>query len=263
MGFDLTTFLAQILNLFLLIWILRHFLYRPVLAAIEKRRQRIIHSIREADDKLALAEQEKKTLNKLKENFEQQRQKRLDDLDLEIQQYRAQMMQEVEADYKLKQQKLQATLDTNWQSAQNTIQQMVGEEFISLAQKILTEWSNQTPEDQMLQLFDKKVHTLSNSKKKQIQALLKQQKSIYVLTSTLLTQQQKNVLRNILLKYFILPEKMRIQYKKGKHILLGLEIHIGHFLLDWNLNTYLDEMNQHLKQGISDLIVPIERKAEK
>ena len=37
MGFDLVTFVAQIVNLFVLVWLLKRFLYRPILEVIEKR----------------------------------------------------------------------------------------------------------------------------------------------------------------------------------------------------------------------------------
>ena len=263
MGFNLTTFLAQIVNLFLLIWILKRFLYRPVLAVIEKRRQQIAHSIQEADEKLAEADQTQKTVAKLKEDFEKKRQKRLDDLDQEIHQHREQLLKELEKEYQSKQQKLQATLDSNWTSAENTIQQMIGREFVTLAQKILTEWSSQSPVDQMLILFAKKVKALSQNKKKQIQTILKQQKSVQVITSATLTKAQQNNLKEILSKNFVLPPKMRLQYKKHSDLILGLEIRIGDFSLDWNLNTYLNEMNERLKQGISGLIISTERKADK
>ena len=51
MGFNLTTFLAQIVNLFLLIWLLKRFLYRPVLAIIEKRQHQIKQNMQEAEEK--------------------------------------------------------------------------------------------------------------------------------------------------------------------------------------------------------------------
>lgn len=263
MEFHLTTFLAQIVNLFLLIWILKRFLYRPVLAIIEKRRQKIIHELQDAESQLAHAEQTQNALTKLKEDFERHRQKRLDDLESEIHQRHTQMMQELDNDFKNRQQKLQNELDTNWTTAENTIHQMIGREFISLAHKILAEWSHQSPVDQMLLLFEKKIKGMAASKKKQIQNLLKQQKSIQITTSGTLNKTQQNALKNILHKNFALPEKIRFQYRKRSDLILGLEIRIGDFLLDWSLETYLDEMNQHLKQGIAGLIVPTKRKADK
>ena len=38
MSFDWSTFLLEVLNFLVLVWLLQHFLYRPVLAVIERRR---------------------------------------------------------------------------------------------------------------------------------------------------------------------------------------------------------------------------------
>ena len=263
MGFNLTTFLAQILNLFLLVWILKRFLYQPVLAVIEKRRQEIVHNIQEADKKLASATKTQQTLEKLEQDFEQRRQKRLEELDQEIQQHRTHLMEELEADYKHKQEKLQADLDSNWATAQSTIQQMISTEFMALSQRVLSEWLHQTPVDKMMAVFDKKLYALSKMQKKQIQLVLNQQKVIQILTATPLTKSQQIMMRNILEKNFILPPKLRIQYKQDVNAILGLELRIGDFELNWSLHTYLEEMNDRLKQEIASLIIPVQRKADK
>jgi F-type H+-transporting ATPase subunit b len=49
MNFDWTTFLLELLNFFILLWILRRFLYRPVLEVIAARQRKIEDQLREAD----------------------------------------------------------------------------------------------------------------------------------------------------------------------------------------------------------------------
>ncbi len=263
MGFNLTTFLAQIVNLFLLIWFLKRFLYRPVLAVIEKRRQQIMHQMQEAEDKLAQAEQTQNSVEKLKTDFEQQRQKRFSELDQEIQQQRTQLMQELERDYQIKQDKLQTDLDLSWVTAQDQISQMIAQEFMMMAQKILTEWSDRTPMDQVLILFAKKLELMSSAKRSQTQKVINAQKSVQIFTSTKLNQKQQNAVRYLLKAHFSLPPKMRLQYQQQPDLILGIEIRMGDFSLDWNLNTYLNDVNQHLKQAIACMVKPIKRKADK
>ena len=263
MGFDLTTFLAQLVNLFLLIWLLKRFLYRPVMDIIEKRQKQISHSIQEAENKLVDASKLQESLIQQQENFDKQRQKRLDQLDHEIEQHKAQMIHELEADYKAKRQNLQDDLDRSWLAAEAQIQQMIAGEFVVLSQKILTEWSTQNPMDQVLKLFEKKITALTTKRHSELQKLFTNQKSVQIITSTTLTKKQQEGLKKVLQTNFDLPAKLHILYKKQTDLILGLEMRIGTFLLDWNLNTYLDEMNQHLKQQIAGLIVPAERKANK
>lgn len=49
MTFDWTTFLLELFNFFILLWILRRFLYRPVLEVIAARQRKIEEQLREAD----------------------------------------------------------------------------------------------------------------------------------------------------------------------------------------------------------------------
>lgn len=61
MELDWTTFILEIVNFLVLVWILKHFLYRPVLGVIARRRAQIEKSLNEARDTqeqaLALKEQ--------------------------------------------------------------------------------------------------------------------------------------------------------------------------------------------------------------
>lgn len=263
MGFNLATFGAQLINLFLLIWILKHFLYQPVLAIIDKRRKEIEAQFHEADEKLASATTLEKDLAEQKKLFDNQRQVRLDALDNEISQQKKQMINELEQNYQTKRQQLQDTLNNAWITAENSIHNMLASEFIQLSQKVLTEWSNQTPMDQVLSLFKKKVNTLSQNQKASLQKILLKQKTILVNSSEPLTQKQKDFVKGVLLKDFVLPSKVKFQFKKQSTLILGLEIRLGNFLLDWSLNSYLEEVNQRLKQNIAVLITPTQRKAKK
>ena len=48
MQLDLTSFILELINFAVLVWILHRFLYRPVLAAIDRRRSAVEHTLSEA-----------------------------------------------------------------------------------------------------------------------------------------------------------------------------------------------------------------------
>lgn len=56
MGFNPSTFVLEVINFLILVWILRRFLYRPVAAVIEERRQAIVSSLNEAAARESRAE---------------------------------------------------------------------------------------------------------------------------------------------------------------------------------------------------------------
>ena len=56
MGINWVVFFAQIVNLFVLVWLLKKFLYRPIINAVEKRQAEIICKVNKAKEEYALDE---------------------------------------------------------------------------------------------------------------------------------------------------------------------------------------------------------------
>ena len=63
---DYFTTIAQIINFLVLVFLLRHFLYRPVIKAMNQREQKIASRLKETEDKRKEAEQEEASYNKMK-----------------------------------------------------------------------------------------------------------------------------------------------------------------------------------------------------
>ena len=52
------TIIAQIVNFIVLVWLLKRFLYKPILKAIDEREKKIATQIKDAEAKDALAKKE-------------------------------------------------------------------------------------------------------------------------------------------------------------------------------------------------------------
>ena len=70
---DWFTIAAQVLNFLILVWLLKHFLYKPILQAIDAREQRIATELADADAKKAEAQKERDEFQDKNEEFDQQR----------------------------------------------------------------------------------------------------------------------------------------------------------------------------------------------
>jgi len=56
---------------------------------------------------------------------------------------------------------------------------------------------------------------------------------------------------------------VKFQFKMQPTLILGIEARIDTYLLSWNLNTYLEEVTQRLRNNVTTLICPSDRKANK
>src|ERR1035438_4798524 len=64
---------AQALNFLILVWLLKHFLYKPILNAIDTREKRIAKELADADAKKAEAQKEHDEFQHKNEEFDRQR----------------------------------------------------------------------------------------------------------------------------------------------------------------------------------------------
>ena len=64
---------AQALNFIILVWLLKRFLYKPILNAVDAREKRIAAELADADAKKAEAQKERDEFQRKNEEFDQQR----------------------------------------------------------------------------------------------------------------------------------------------------------------------------------------------
>ena len=64
---------AQIVNFLILVWLLQHFLYKPILNAIDAREKRIAAELADADKKKAEAQKERTDFEDKNKAFDEQR----------------------------------------------------------------------------------------------------------------------------------------------------------------------------------------------
>src|SRR5579871_5951241 len=64
---------AQTLNFLILVWLMKRFLYKPILRAIDAREKRIATELADADAKRAETQKERDAFHRKNEEFDQQR----------------------------------------------------------------------------------------------------------------------------------------------------------------------------------------------
>ena len=64
---------AQVLNFIILVWLLKRYLYKPILDAVDAREKRIAAELSDADAKRAEAKKERDEFHQKNETFDQQR----------------------------------------------------------------------------------------------------------------------------------------------------------------------------------------------
>ena len=153
MEFNTSTFILEIINFLVLMWVLKHFFYRPVLEAIEKRRLKIEHATLKAtklnEDANALQQSYQNRLNA----WEQDKQQLRDAFLQEIESERAQKMQKLQVDLNLAQERAEVIQQHEQAELLKRTQQQAHQQAARFAAKLLKGAACLEMQDKLIELF--------------------------------------------------------------------------------------------------------------
>lgn len=254
MGINWVTFFAQIVNLFVLVWLLKKFLYRPILNAVDKRQSEILGRVDKARQEQKLAEEEHQKLLQKQADFDTQKQKLYDDTSKEVEAYKAKSFEQIESEKQKMREKMQRDLIRENEAIQLEIRNLLADNFIALSRKILSELSGATPLEQTINLFKNKVSALSKIQKEKIKKFYLKQNNVRIISSDDLSDKEKDELINFLKSELDTKENPKVFFEKDTSLILGIEMVIGDVSLEWNLKNYLEEYRANLNKTLSTII---------
>lgn len=238
MEFNLSTFIFEIINFLILVWILQRFLYKPVLEVIEQRRQNIEQSLLEAKNIHKEAERlQSKYENRLAE-WEQEKKSAMDSLHLKIENERTRLLK-----------KLQKTLEEEHKKAR-VVEERRLRESLRKNEKIALKQGAQFaglllkraagPELEA-RLFDALISDLSNLQYEQFQSLRSLKEldsvSIQIVSAYEIKQEQRQKIERSL--NTITDSTASYQYRQEPNLIAGFHISIGPWVLKASLQDEL------------------------
>jgi F-type H+-transporting ATPase subunit b len=240
-----TTFILEIINFLVLVWILQRFLYKPVLAVIARRREGIEHALNDAKQMRAEAK-------KLQHKY----QGRLSDWEQEREQARAKLQQEIEAERTRQQKELETILAQEREKAEvaeeRRMQDIIrkGEETAlqqgaRFAARLLQEVAGPELEARLLQLLLTDLQQLPAERLAKLRAgWAEPPADIRVTSAYPLSDEQQKQLQQILAETTALD--VPCQFSQDPELVAGLRIAIGSWVLAVNVR---DELKSFAELG--------------
>ena len=233
-----STFVLEIINFLVLVWILKRFLYKPVLEVIARRRAGI-------DKTLADAE----TLHAAAEKLQAQYEGRLADWDKERQQVRETLAREIETERARKMAELQASLEQEREKAQVTetrrqfdARRKVEETALAQGARFATRLLEQASgPDTQARLVELVITELTRLPAERITALRnsygKMPEAIVVVSAFPLVDDQRERLEQALAT--VSSPDIPLRFEQDSELLAGMRITIGAWVLAANLQDEL------------------------
>ncbi|MBO6282273.1 MAG: F0F1 ATP synthase subunit delta [Alphaproteobacteria bacterium] len=250
MEIDLFTFAAQIINLIILLFLLRKFLYLPVLKAVEARQKLIADELESAALARKQAQKEEAKCAAKMQEIEAHKQDILAKVQQEAQILAAKLSDEAEAQYKQSQKKLHDKLAAEQKNFDATVQNLVIEHFNKFADSALKQLAGTDLNELVIKQFEKQLSLLSDDDKKMYAQAFEDKKVISVKSADKLSAVRKTDLERMLKSVLRLTDKIKFEYSINKDLIGGICVQADEQMIAWSLQGYLQDFKKNLNNEV-------------
>jgi F-type H+-transporting ATPase subunit b len=246
---DWFTIVAQALNFLILVWLMKRYLYKPVLNAIDEREKRIAAELANADAKKAEAQKEHDEFQRKNEKFDKERAALLSKATSEAQAERQRLLDEARKAAVDLSSKRQAALRNEEQTLHQAIRRRTQQEVFAITRQALTDLATVSLEERLGEVFTRRLREMNGKAKEGLGAALKTAADPGVVRSTFdLGAEQRGAIQNALNETF--SAQIRIRFETAPDLVSGIELATNGQKVGWSIADYLASM----EKGAAELL---------
>jgi F-type H+-transporting ATPase subunit b len=246
---DWFTVAAQALNFLILVWLMKRFLYKPILNAINAREKLVAAELAEAALKKAEAQKERDAFQHKNEEFDQQRAALLSKATEEAIAERQRLLEEARKAADALSAKRQESLRNQGVELNRALGGQAQREVFAIARKTLADLATSSLEARMVEVFTRRLRALDGQAKAAFGNALKTSAEPALVRSVFeLPVEQRAAIQNALNETF--SAEVKIRFETAPDLISGIELTANGQKLGWSIADYLAS----LEKGVSELL---------
>lgn len=240
MGLDWTTFILELVNFLVLVWLLKRFLYKPVLDIIERRRAGIDKTLADAKALNTEAGALRSKYEGRVEAWEAEKQQAVESLGRDIDAERTKRLAALQAELESERAKAAAAAARQAEEARAKLEAAALAQGAHFAARLLEETASADLERRLIELFLKDLAALPTERAAALQADAGGEagKTVIVTSAFPLAADVPKRLRAALAS--VLGESLDVQFQQDASLGAGLSVAVGAWVLGLNLRDELE-----------------------
>ena len=240
---------AQALNFLILVWLMKRFLYKPILNAIDAREKLIAAELADAAAKKTEAQKERDDFQHKNEEFDQQRAALLTKATNEAATERQRLLAEARKAADALSAKRQETLTAEAHNLNQAISRRTQQEVFAIARKALTDLASTRLEERICEVFTNRLHELDGKTKDSLAGALKTASApALIRTAFDLPAEQRMAIQQTLNETFAADIKVR--FETAPDLVSGIELTTNGQKVAWSIADYLSS----LENGVEEIL---------
>jgi F-type H+-transporting ATPase subunit b len=250
MHLDWFTLVAQILNFFVLVWILKRFLYQPILKSMGERETHIRETIVQAEEEKKKAKAERVDLEHQNSEIAKQRDELLKQARNSAQEERQHLIEEARAEFEAARLKYQETLIREQHDLQQELSRQARIEVIAIAQRVLGDLADSEIQERMAHKFCQRLADLNDEEKNQLRRPLEQspERIATIRHSVAMSPQIRETLQKSVTG--ILGD-LTLNFENKPALGCGIELAVDGQKVAWSVDDYMRSLEISLNEVLT------------
>jgi F-type H+-transporting ATPase subunit b len=240
---------AQALNFIILVWLLKRFLYKPILNAVEAREKLIAGKLADADAKEANAQSQRDAFQQKNEAFDKERAALLTKATDEAATEGRKLLDDARKAADALSAKRKETLRSDAQALNQALRHRTQTEVFAIAKKTLTDLADVDLDARMAEVFTRRLRNMAGAAKATFGAALTSGAGPALLRSAFdLPAKQRTAIQTALDETF--STQAPIRFETAPSLVSGIELAANGQKIAWSIADYLTS----LERGVGDLL---------
>jgi F-type H+-transporting ATPase subunit b len=233
---------AQALNFLVLVWVLKHFLYKPILDAIAAREKGIAAKLADADAKTNEAKKQRSDFEGKNKAFDEQRAGLLSKATDEAKTEHDRLMDEAHKEADGFRATQAASLKNDRARLSKEITRTASDEVFAIARKTLADLATEDLEERVGAVFTRRLGEMDGKAKETMGSALRSLKDPAVVQSAFeMPEAQRATIQNALNETF--SAEIRVRFEAAPDRICGIELTANGQKIGWNIAEYLTSLD--------------------
>jgi F-type H+-transporting ATPase subunit b len=260
MHIDWLTVAAQAVNFLILVYLLRRFLYRPVMTAMARREERIALQLQETESREQEAEQEAQRYREKSDALAGERDALLRAAEQEADELRKSMLEKTREEVDATRTTWQKEVERERQEFLRAFKQQAGTALIQTARRVLADLAEVELEQQLIRTFMKHLESLDHGLLAALRKSAQKAAEIRVTTSFEPDPDTRSRIKRAIEHHLLEGKETDVQFHRSADLICGIELSTDGRKLGWTMADYLQALEQDMGQALAEVRAPEEQK---
>ena len=254
MNIDVFTFVAQIFNFALLVWLLRRFLYRPITEAMARREETIAGRLEKAADERREAEELAHEYRERIANAQEEADTLVAEARRDADELAVRLTEELKAKMEVREREWRQNLERRSTEELRQFRHQIRSEIADTVRQVLRDLADTDLEERLVTTFLRRLTRMEADEVERLLSPADDRPSVSIVTSSELEPDMRKRVETGVRDVFGTGTKM--EFTVDEERIAGIELRCHGHRLGWNIGDYVDTLEEAVRDELARITSP-------